>query len=105
MGQAERAGGSGAGFASAAGRECGCGGTNVPESDCDGSHTRNGPEAMFSCAQDDQARALVRKHLDENLRRVYAVSAELAGDADALADRFSALLERIRKREAGALRR
>ena len=98
-------GGSGAGLASAAGQDRGCGGTNAPGTDCDGSQTRNGPEAMFSCAQDDQARALVGKHLDENLRRVYAVSAELADDADALADRFAALLERIRKREAGALRR
>lgn len=71
-------------------------GTIAQSGSCQAPDARNGPEAMLSQMQDDPGAALVKKHVEDNLRRVY--DRALPEGAE---DRFAALLTRLAKKQAG----
>lgn len=71
-------------------------GTNGGQDACDATVTRQEPEAMFHFMQDGQGDDLVNRHVEDNLRRTYAISAA----DEPIDDRFATLLKRIAAKQA-----
>lgn len=71
-------------------------GTKAGQDACDATVTKQEPEAMFHFMQDGQGNDLVNRHVEDNLRRTYDISAA----DEPIDDRFAALLKRIAAKQA-----
>lgn len=74
-------------------------GTTGPLATCFIEQRQNGPDQMYNDIQDDQD-AMVKRQVQDNLRRAYDSTLPESGG-----DRFAALLDRLRDKQAGRARR
>ncbi|MGP3696335.1 hypothetical protein [Rhodobacter sp. NSM] len=73
-------------------------GTIPARESCHPTGTRQEIGTMFHFIQNDDGDDLVRKHVEDNLRRTYGVSS----DDEVMDDRFASLLRRIADKHSGS---